>query len=439
MHIKNMLKTSMFAVVLLICTLLFSGQALGESNYSILATKKNVPCSKIWNVKFNGPLDPSTINVNNIMIIDDVSGSTFPIKLDYNQNDYSVTVTPVDKYESGRAYSLIIEGIHSESGSALKQALKMPFNVESSTALLPANQVAEEVDAHTYEIEDIITLDGIPGSNFKFTYNLGTPSSSYYQKEIKLDVYGAGATVADTPAGTKQVVVNSSIGQNCKSEYKVVRTVQNSGVKYLTDLSKTSGDYTNFKDYSKYTEPTEKIQSNQSEIIKKSQEIFKGITNPYFKAKKAFEFVNSYMTYDSAYGNQGALSALETRRGVCEDYAELFTALLRASGVPARVVTGYWIDPDEFNANTMDGDEYGHAWPEFYLPEYGWIVAEPTFENYYNGAKEIDYSKFANMSFPGHFIEGYNIEGEYVDGEVTEYDSGDVILQDIKIYIHKLN
>lgn len=438
MHIKNALKTAMLTTLLLICALLFSGQALAEENYNMLAAKMNVPCGKVWNVKFNESIDPSTINASSIMVTD-ASGNIFPVKLDYNPENESVTVTPENKYESGKTYNLIIGDIKSASGSILKQPCKMPFTIESGSALLPESEVAEKVDAHTYEIEDIITLYGTSGSSFRLTYNLGTPSSSYYQKEIKLNAYGQGAAIIDTPDGTKQLVINSSIQKGGKSEYRIVRTIENSGVKYLPDLSKTSGDYTNFKDYSKYTGPTERIQSTSPEIIKKSEEIFKGITDPYFKAKKAFEFVNSYMTYDIEYGNKGALSALRTGRGVCEDYAELFTALLRASGVPARVVTGFWIDPDEFDSDTMDADNYRHAWPEFYLPEYGWIVAEPTFEDYYNDVKQIDYNKFANLSFPGHFIEGYNVEGEYVDGEATEYDFEDIVLQGIRSYIHKLN
>ncbi|MDD2699966.1 MAG: DUF3488 and transglutaminase-like domain-containing protein [Sideroxydans sp.] len=69
----------------------------------------------------------------------------------------------------------------------------------------------------------------------------------------------------------------------------------------------------------------------------------------------------------------------QTRQGFCEHYAGAFVFLLRAAGVPARVVTGY--QGGEYNAL---GDYYilrqsdAHAWAEVWLGEHGWIRYDPT-------------------------------------------------------------
>jgi hypothetical protein len=62
---------------------------------------------------------------------------------------------------------------------------------------------------------------------------------------------------------------------------------------------------------------------------------------------------------------------LRNRSGVCEDYASLFTALCRASGIPARLVYGQGV-------NLARGSSEPHAWAEFFLSSHGWIPVEPT-------------------------------------------------------------
>jgi transglutaminase-like putative cysteine protease len=69
----------------------------------------------------------------------------------------------------------------------------------------------------------------------------------------------------------------------------------------------------------------------------------------------------------------------DTRRGFCEHYSSAFTFLMRAAGVPARVVTGYLGG----EKNTF-GDYYtvrsadAHAWSEVWLAGKGWVRIDPT-------------------------------------------------------------
>lgn len=68
-----------------------------------------------------------------------------------------------------------------------------------------------------------------------------------------------------------------------------------------------------------------------------------------------------------------------TRRGFCEHYASAFVFLMRAAGIPARVVTGY--QGGEYNAvgnYWIVRQRDAHAWAEAWLPGQGWVQVDPT-------------------------------------------------------------
>jgi transglutaminase-like putative cysteine protease len=69
----------------------------------------------------------------------------------------------------------------------------------------------------------------------------------------------------------------------------------------------------------------------------------------------------------------------ETREGFCEHYAASFTILMRAAGIPARVVTGYLggeINPVDDYLIVRQRD--AHAWVEVWLEGEGWKRIDPT-------------------------------------------------------------
>jgi protein-glutamine gamma-glutamyltransferase len=68
-----------------------------------------------------------------------------------------------------------------------------------------------------------------------------------------------------------------------------------------------------------------------------------------------------------------------TRKGFCEHYASAFTVVMRAAGVPARVVTGY--QGGEFNpigGYLLVRQSDAHAWSEIWLEDRGWVRVDPT-------------------------------------------------------------
>jgi hypothetical protein len=69
----------------------------------------------------------------------------------------------------------------------------------------------------------------------------------------------------------------------------------------------------------------------------------------------------------------------ETRRGFCEHYASSFTVLMRAAGIPARVVTGYLGgELNELGGYYVVRQSDAHAWSEVWLAGEGWVRTDPT-------------------------------------------------------------
>ncbi|HLD67211.1 MAG TPA: DUF3488 and transglutaminase-like domain-containing protein [Pseudomonas sp.] len=71
----------------------------------------------------------------------------------------------------------------------------------------------------------------------------------------------------------------------------------------------------------------------------------------------------------------------DTRRGFCAHYAGAMTFVLRAAGIPSRVVLGY--QGGELNAegNAVQVRQFdAHAWVEYWRPGQGWSSVDPTFQ-----------------------------------------------------------
>ncbi|MEO8672319.1 MAG: DUF3488 and transglutaminase-like domain-containing protein [Tahibacter sp.] len=69
----------------------------------------------------------------------------------------------------------------------------------------------------------------------------------------------------------------------------------------------------------------------------------------------------------------------DTRAGYCEHFSSAFVVLMRAAGIPARVVVGYqggyW---NEFGQYLVVRQSDAHAWAEIWRDDAGWIRVDPT-------------------------------------------------------------
>lgn len=69
----------------------------------------------------------------------------------------------------------------------------------------------------------------------------------------------------------------------------------------------------------------------------------------------------------------------DTRRGFCEHYASAFTVLMRAAGIPTRIVTGYLGgEVNELGDYLIVRQADAHAWTEVWFADEGWVRVDPT-------------------------------------------------------------
>ncbi len=94
-----------------------------------------------------------------------------------------------------------------------------------------------------------------------------------------------------------------------------------------------------------------------------------------------------------------ALEALRLRAGVCQDFAHVLLGLCRSLGMPARYVSGYFLNPEL----PPGAAEASHAWIEAFLPGHGWAPYDPTHdrpadERYVKVALGRDYADIRPIS-----------------------------------------
>lgn len=116
--------------------------------------------------------------------------------------------------------------------------------------------------------------------------------------------------------------------------------------------------------------------SRDSDSITQSINLTFGAENDLAKVQAIFEWIVKNIDYDypkAATVESGYLpdvdETLRTKKGICFDYAALFAAMLRANGIPAKLIIGY-ADP---------GNVY-HAWNMVYITDIGWMSAEIYFD-----------------------------------------------------------
>ena len=85
----------------------------------------------------------------------------------------------------------------------------------------------------------------------------------------------------------------------------------------------------------------------------------------------AFDYVPQSTRADSAIEE-----ALDSRKGVCQDYSHIMIALARHIRVPCRYVSGYLFHRVEYNDRSAQ--DATHAWVEALLPGLGWVGFDPT-------------------------------------------------------------
>lgn len=169
-----------------------------------------------------------------------------------------------------------------------------------------------------------------------------------------------------------------------------------------------------------------------AEIVAMSDQICAGAADDYEKLLKIHDWVaeNIYYDYDDYYGRSDdsvteALDVFNSKRSVCAGYADLFTTLVQAQGIPCRQVSGYALGLSAVGHWTDDNvtrETSNHAWNQAYI-DHRWINIDTTWDSdnkYENGEYiygGIDYHLYFDIS---NLFLSYNHKILTIDGVVSD-------------------
>jgi transglutaminase-like putative cysteine protease len=140
------------------------------------------------------------------------------------------------------------------------------------------------------------------------------------------------------------------------------------------DARVRAGDFWDMLLPSRYAKPSELLRELELDLrVERRLTPIELLLEINAAVYRTFEYAPNSTQVDSPIDD-----ALRNRRGVCQDFAHIMTALVRGLGVPCRYVSGYLHRADKKKKPFRSADGATHAWVEAFLPDLGWVAFDPT-------------------------------------------------------------
>lgn len=144
-----------------------------------------------------------------------------------------------------------------------------------------------------------------------------------------------------------------------------------------------------------FLKPTKMVQSDSPEIISLARRLTSGMSTEYQAVTSIMNFIADNIKYSYNPPQYDAIHTLNVRSGNCQNLAHLSMALLRAAGIPARIVGGITLK-DQWKV-PLGGGNYsvqgmgqgGHVWIEIYFPDLGWLSYDPQQSKQFTSTRHI--------------------------------------------------
>lgn len=183
-----------------------------------------------------------------------------------------------------------------------------------------------------------------------------------------------------------------------------------------------------------YTKSQKYWEKDNPQITAKLNEIL--ASNPpedeAGKVRLIYQFVVDYLKYDPErllkdnIERLGASAALNNpNSAVCMEFTDLFIALSRAAGIPARELNGYAYSANAKSRPLSLTKDILHSWPEYFDERRGWVMVDPTWENTTGG---VDYFNKLDLNHFVFAIKGLSSQNPIPAGsyKYVDQDSHDV-------------
>ena len=236
--------------------------------------------------------------------------------------------------------------------------------------------------------------------DFSLTYHLKNTQVFPVRTEIALPPNTTYQSISIDSIEPKPLTVTKDQDGNWMAAYSLLPSqVETIHVKSRAFVSLTpSTQILSETDKAMYLAPTNYWESNNEKIQKLANELH----TPY----AIYEYVVKSLTYDYGRVNDsqerlGALAVLEKpSSAVCLEFTDLFIALARAAGIPAREIDGYAYTQNSRERPLSLQKDILHAWPEYYdQSTKTWIMVDPTWENTTGGVDYFHTFDFDHIAF----------------------------------------
>jgi len=154
--------------------------------------------------------------------------------------------------------------------------------------------------------------------------------------------------------------------------------------------------------------------------------------------KAIYDFVVKTLDYDFERVKEGAerMGALKSldypKQAICMEFTDLFIALARAAGIPAREVNGFAYTTNEKLKPIGLAIDVLHSWPEYYDEKRKvWIPVDPTWEKTTGG---VDYFSKSDLNHFTFVIHGESSQTPYPPGS---YKKNETPTKDIHVVFGK--
>ncbi|HLO32714.1 MAG TPA: transglutaminase-like domain-containing protein [Anaerolineales bacterium] len=240
----------------------------------------------------------------------------------------------------------------------------VPQNVQANTPLIPGllnGYKTLHLDVKMVEPEGKLFWSGILFSAdipFKANWRIRPQSNLFADQSTLLQADMFAALSSATAYKAQSYIPNVTV-----EELRLAST------EYPEEITK------------RYLELPDSLPARVREL---AAEITQGQNTAYDKAKAIESYLRTY-PYDLNVPappedrDVADYFLFDLKRGYCDYYATAMVVLARASGIPARFVSGYSPGSyDAVSAQYIVRELNAHSWAEIYFPEIGWVEFEPT-------------------------------------------------------------
>ena len=403
-----------------------SGNLADQSGESIKNNKPQADIEVLGDeVDYSEPLGIYTFNVNNPVYFSglgsyDINGDDISYLWDVEGSNYNEDATlSKDKlsivFDKAGEYDVSLKVSDGSMEDVKKETIKIvdeapPINILRNHEFT-VEIITKITNNSTFSLKDLECFTKAPQNYLPFQEIIGLESNSKNQ-EVRFD--NDFNKILNLKFGNLDAGKTFEASLKCKVKMPELNLIKLNSNKY--SYKEDDPDLVLFTGEDLF------IDSDNNSIINAAKSAAGNETDPVLIARKLYNFVTRKLDYDyeraknENYDFYNASEILKLGKGVCSDYAILYTALLRAMKIPARIAAGVPVGA-VINApeNTLS---FGHAWVEIKLPGYGWVPFDVTSEDnfmpgtlYLNLAMERGSSflhKSVTMDWSSYYFDGFS-------------------------------